>query len=198
MSNTIALTGTSGNRMIDARTTKVLGALLVAMTVGALLLMAMEFEPPRPSSNALASIRNSAAVGLGDVSRKWRRIILHSSTGGKDTLPQRCHFIISPKPDANGFLVQPTALWKKQIPGHHVYVKGHDFNSDSIGVCLIGDFSKQPPGTEQFEALLVVVSSLQNKCGITSDNIYLSSELKSGARPGLAFPVGEFKSRLGG
>lgn len=198
MSNTIAIASTSGNRMIDARTTKVLGALLVAMTIGALLLMAMESEPPRPSSNALASIRSSAGVDLGNVSRKWRRIVLHASPGGKDTLPQRCHFVVYAKPDANGLWVRPTARWEKQIPGHHVYVKGQDFNSDSIGVCLIGDFSKQGPGTEQFEALLSIVRSLQNKCSIKSDNIYLSSELKSGTRPGLAFPVGEFKSRLGG
>ena len=184
--------------MNDARTTKVLGALLVAMTIGALLLMAMESEPPRPSSNALASIRSSAVVGLGEVSRKWRRIVLHSSPDGKDSLPQRCHFVISAKPDANGLWVRPTALWKKQVPGHHVYVKGHDFNSDSVGICLIGDFSRQGPSAEQFEALLAVVRSLQNKCGITPESIYLSSELKSGSRPGLAFPVGEFKSRLGG
>lgn len=197
MSNTIAFTKNSGDRMIDARTTKVLGALLVAMTIGALLLMAMEAEPPRPSNNALASIRSSAAAGLGEVSANWRKIVLHSSPDGKDSLPERCHFVVFAKSDAAGLWVRPTAIWKKQAPGHHVYVEGQDFNSDSIGICLIGDFSRQGPTSEQFEALLALVHSLQTKCDIGYDNIYLSSELQTGDKPGLAFPIGAFKSRLG-
>lgn len=199
MSGTIALTTAtdSGNRMIDVRTTKVLGALLVAMTVGALLLMAMESEPPRSSNNTLASIRSGAAVGLGNVSHPWRRIVVHSSTGGKDTLPGRCHFVVSAKPDAGGVWIRSTACWKRQVPGHHVYVKGHDFNADSIGVCLIGDFSNRSPDSGQFEALLTVIHSLQRRCGIKADSIYLSSELSSKPQPGRAFPVGEFNSRLG-
>ncbi len=197
LSSTIVITNSSRDRMIDARTTKVLGALLVAMTIGALLLMAMESEPPRPSSDALASIQSSAVVGLGDVSNDWRRIVLHSSLGGSDTLPDRCHFEIFAQPDSAGRWVRPTARWEHQAPGHHVYVEGNDFNADSIGICLIGDFSKQGPTAEQFEALLALVRSLQTKCNIKSENVYLSSELQPGTRPGLAFPVGEFKSRLG-
>jgi hypothetical protein len=183
--------------MIDTRTTKVLGALLVAMTLGALLLMAMESQPPRPSSETLASIRSSAAVGGVLLSPRWRRIVVHSSLGGADTLPQRCHFVVYAKPDEKGWQVRPTGLWRRQVAGHHVFVDGREFNSDSIGICLIGDFSTTGPDAGEFEALLGLIRSLQRKCGIRAENIYLASELTTSARPGLAFPVAEFNSRLG-
>jgi len=197
LSSTITFTMHHWDRMIDTRTTKVLGALLVAMTVGALLLMAMESQPPRPSNEILASIRSSAAVGGVVASSRWRRIVVNSSLGGADTLPGRSHFVISAKPDATGWQVKPTNLWRQQRAGHHIYVAGRDFNSDSIGVCLIGDFSTNSPGSQQFEALLGLIRSLQLKCGIRAENIYLASELTASAKPGLAFPVGEFNSRLG-
>ncbi len=199
MSATIAIIKDSKERMIDPRTTKVLGTLLIAMTVGALLLMAMESEPPRPSSSALASIRSSEVANLGVVSNQWRRIVVHSSLGGDDTLPSRCHFVISDKPDSSGNLVHPTARWEQQLRGHHTYVNGYNFNSDSIGICVMGDFSNRSPSQEQFETILAVIRTLQQKCGISAKNIYLNSELKSegNGRPGRAFPVGEFNSRLG-
>ena len=60
MSSTATILVESGNRMFDAtRTTRVLGALLVSMTVGALLLMLMESDPPRPSQSDRAAITSS-------------------------------------------------------------------------------------------------------------------------------------------
>jgi N-acetylmuramoyl-L-alanine amidase-like protein len=189
-----ALMLVQGNLMIDARTTKVLGALLASMTIGALLLMAMESEPPRPSGNNMASVTGAVLAPSWSAGRPWRRIVVHSSDGN-DTMPRRCHFIIHS--NAGGNRIQQTELWKKQDAGHHIYVPGHDFNSDSIGVCIMGEFSTQPPSRQQFEALISLVNELQQKNKIPADSVYLQSELNPDRHlPGKAFPVGRFNARL--
>lgn len=190
---------TAGNWMIDARTTKVLGALLFAMTAGALVLMALESEPPRPDRDHLA-IASGTTLDRQDwtVTHPWKRIVIHASTGGRDSLPGRCHFVIDATPlKPHGSIIRPTDLWQRQVPGHHVYVPGHDFNADSIGICLMGDFSRQSPPEAQFEALVGLVRKLQGTCGISADSVYLHSELNPDRpSPGQAFPVGTFNDRL--
>ncbi|MCD4825878.1 MAG: peptidoglycan recognition protein family protein [Phycisphaerae bacterium] len=183
--------------MIDSRTTKVLGALLVSMTIGSLLLMALESEPPRPSQNSMASIRSAVLPASFSASRPWRRVVVHSSADPRDQLPQRCHFIVRQTADASGRRVLPTKLWSQQEAGQHVYVPGHDFNADSIGICIIGDFSTRAPSRKQMETLISLVNELQRKLDIPADSVYLQSELNPDRNlPGKAFPVGEFNASL--
>lgn len=200
MANAVTITKTlAGNWMIDARTTKVLGALLVSMTAGALLLMALESEPPRPDRDELA-IATGANLDRQDwtITHPWKRIVIHASRGGRDSLPGRCHFVIDAAPlQPNTGIIRPTDLWQRQVPGHHVYVPGHDFNADSVGICLMGDFSRQSPPDVQFHALVALVRKLQRTCHIPADSVYLHSELNPDKpSPGPAFPVGSFNDRL--
>jgi N-acetyl-anhydromuramyl-L-alanine amidase AmpD len=183
--------------MVDARTKKVLAVLLVSMTVGALLLMAMESEPPRADRDSLAMASGGRLQPNWTISHPWKRIVVHASTGGADTLPRRCHFVVTGQPMSNGRSVRPTNLWKQQTPGYHIYVPGHDFNADSIGICLMGDFSTTPPTPQQFQALVNLIRQLQKKSHIPNDNVYLHSELvPEKDLPGKAFPLGAFKDAL--
>ena len=100
-----------GEKVISVRTTKVLGALLGAMTIGALLLMVMESDPPRPNRGDLASARHKTVTQRWAITRPWRRIVVHSSTGGADTLPRRCHFVVDAAADTKGQWIRPTELW---------------------------------------------------------------------------------------
>jgi hypothetical protein len=183
--------------MIEPRTAKVLGALLTAMTAGALLLMLMESEPPSPFGTEAAAIRTTVAAPQWTITRPWRRIVVHSSMGGQDSLPARCHFIVRATADGSGQWVQPTGLWLDQQAGHHVYVSGMDFHSDAIGICIMGDFSQRSPDEKQFQAVTDLVRQLQKRCDIPSDSVYLQSELNPNSqRPGKAFPVGRFNASL--
>ena len=72
-----------------------------------------------------------------------------------------------------------------------------DFNADSVGVCLAGDFSRRPPSPEQFELLVLLVLAVQLACNIPADHVYLHSDLdKRTDSPGRAFPVRQFAARL--
>lgn len=181
--------------MIDARTVKVLVSLLVAMTGGALLLMSMDSAPPQTAT--AASIIGKVEYKQLGLSHTWRRIVVHSAADASDSLPQRCHFIISADADASGKGVVVTDLWKRQVRGYHVMIPGHDFDSDSIGICLIGDFSSKGPVNGQFNALVTLVGKLQTDCRIAADCVYIHSQLDTSSdQPGKAFPSEKFNAYL--
>ncbi|MBN1943847.1 MAG: N-acetylmuramoyl-L-alanine amidase [Phycisphaerae bacterium] len=197
MAGTVVVSTDEGERMFTARTGKVLGSLLAAMTIGALLLMLMESDPPRPSESDLAGVRAVVLDETQPLASIWRRIVVHASDGGKDTLPSRCHFIVRATPDANGEWVAPTSLWRQQTPGQHIYVPDKDYNAESIGVCLMGEFDVVPPSRGQFQALLRLVRELQRSCNIPAENVYLRRQLHDQPPlPGNAFPVGTFDRGL--
>ena len=178
--------------MIDARTTRVLGSLVAAMTLGALFLMAIEQAPPR---------LNPAEIKLPDlddhnfpVSKQWERVVVHTSPGGEDSLPLRCHFIVRRCADANGKWVDYTRLWKLQEPGQHLYLPGVGFNTRSIGICVMGDGGAM--SREQFEALVSLVQGLQRKLKISASGVCLRNELPGGTGMMRSFPAEEFETRL--
>jgi hypothetical protein len=166
------------------------------MTAGSLLLVAMESEPPHMAATGAVIAQLQYDASNWNVSRPWQRIVVHASAGGPDRLPQRCHFIIHASPNGNGW-VTATPLWDRQEPGQHVYVPGQNFNSDSIGICLVGDFNDHGPGEPQFAALMTLVHELQRRCDIPAECVYLNSELNpDSANPGPAFPAAAFNRRL--
>ena len=174
------------------------------MTAGAYVLMLMESAPIRPPSRSLAALSTSGP-GTGRVvadtdvplqPAKWRNIIVHAYEGQPAEMSRRMHFVI--RPDSNGTLVaEGTDLWKRQADGHHIYVPWRDFNADSIGICLIGRFSRRPPTDEQFQLLIDLVRTLQGTFRIPGDQVYLHSDLDGrSVSPGRAFPARTFTEGL--
>ena len=191
--------------MLGSRTIKTLTALVAAMTVGAIGLLALETAPIRPAGHNLAAVSNPAdthakAVLDTDVPIqpiKWRNIVIHSSGPRGRDVARRCHFVIEAKASDDGQYVGATILWKRQGSGNHVFVPGRDFNADSIGICLMGDFSSKAPGSGQFQALVKLVQALQQRCNVSADHVYLHSQLDAHSRsPGDAFPSETFASHL--
>ena len=82
----------------------------------------------------------------------------------------------------------------RQEPGQHV--EGVWKNS-SVGVCLIGDFSRTPPKAGQFELLVQLVNALQETCRVPADHVYLLSDIDPRSpSPGAAFPAAKLSRRL--
>ena len=187
--------------MGGSRTVKTLTVLLVAMTLGALALMMLETEPVRPAAQPLA-VLSPPPAGPAQVIYEtsvplqrdaWRYVVIHAAGSSDAPAASQCHLRIEPD-GKGGWKVDATPHWAKQQPSTHV--TGFWQNA-SIGVCLIGDFSRQAPDREQFNLLVDLVNTLQEVCKIPADKVYLYSDLVSrSTSPGEAFPAAKFASRL--
>lgn len=186
--------------MLGSRTIKTLVALLASMTIGAFALLFLDTGPSREVSQRLAAIAAPAghagrvledtAVPLQPI--KWRNVVVHASGAEAADIAERCHFVIHQDGQ-----IQATPLWQRQLSGHHVYVPGRDFNADSIGICLVGEFSRQRPAQQQFAALIDLMHAIQPTFQIPADRVYLHSELDAYSNsPGMAFPAQQFAKRL--
>jgi hypothetical protein len=188
------------------RTVRSLTVLFVSMTIGAVALILMETEPLQPTAPSLAALAPdvagpAAAVfdledGVEFQRLKWRNIVIHSSAGGPADIGRRCHFLI--RLDKGGKAkAAATPLWQRQAKGDHVRIPGRDFDAISVGICLVGEFSVQPPARAQYEALVALVRALQREFGVTADHIYLHSDLvPNSPSPGRAFPANHFSRHL--
>jgi hypothetical protein len=185
--------------MTGSRTIRVIFILILAMTVGAIALRAMETNPQPPyMTDLMAETAGFGAEFETDVPLNtgvWRHVVIHSTGGeGADILKQ-AHFVV----DADGTqLVRATDLWKTQRPANHVNSAAHNYNADSIAIAMQGDFSRQPPSKRQLRELARLVKSLQHTCNIDTSKVYLyRPDLSTGQRsPGKAFPTRLFTSML--
>jgi hypothetical protein len=187
--------------MGGSRTVKTLAVLFVAMTLGALALMLLEPEPVRPTPAAL-EVLSSPPVGAAQLisqtlaplqSDKWRSVFVHAARDESANPARECHFVVAPD-GVGGWKISPTDHWMRQEPGRHV--EGV-WKNNSVGVCLIGDFSRTPPKAAQFELLVQLVNALQETCRVPADHVYLLSDIDPRSpSPGAAFPAAKLSARL--
>ncbi|MFP4105676.1 MAG: peptidoglycan recognition family protein [Phycisphaerae bacterium] len=186
--------------MFRSRTIKTLTALVASMTIGTFLLAGLRQEPIRPLAALQATDPPPAkAVFDKDVDfqeGRWRNIIVDASTASPDRLGQYYHFIIS-QDDEGQIQVTAGKLWRKQLAGRHTYVAGRDWNRDSVGVCLVGNFNRTAPPAEQYDSLVELVHTLQKEFAISGDQVYLKKSLDSRrSAPGRGFPEADFAGKL--
>lgn len=189
--------------MDGSRTVKTLAALVATMTVGAFVLRLLETAPiESPVARNLAAIETSSAspreivldTAIPIQSIKWSNIVIHRSAEDGD-LAERCHFVVGS--DGEIRLLRSTDLWKRQANGLHTYAIGRNYNADTIGICLIGDFARSGPSQQQFRRLMELVQTLQSMCNISADHVYLYRDLDARSdSPGAAFPVDVFSRYL--
>lgn len=185
--------------MVESRTAKTLLTLLGAMTFGAVALWLMGDDPIPPTHHAAVTnpvVRPDSAVFELQVSlrpARWRHIVIHAAPSARKDAARRCHFVIS----SDGQL-DATARWKRQIQGQAVSAVAKSFNTETISICLVGDFSQRPPPHVQFQALVALTRLLQDEpFNIGPGHVYLRSDLDAlSDSPGLAFPVEKFAGLL--
>jgi len=196
--------------MVESRTIKVLAALLVSMSAGTILLVVLETRPT-PLEAPTAAIRQTpptsfehldaliAETRLAVQPMRWNSIIVHAGPAG-GARARQCHFLIRPARGDRPAEAIATDLWKDQAEGRHVgpHSRGWNAFANSLGVCLIGDFSGTPPPPEQFSLLVELVRRLQTACGdIPASRVYPYSEIDSRSNsPGRAFPTEAFDQYL--
>ena len=176
------------------------------MTGGALTLMVLvmrtaDLPMPFGPLTAAGAPREGAGKAVFELevplqAIKWRNVVVHSSRRRPGSISARYHFVIERGPEGK-VRATTTEFWRRQVEAHHVYVPSRDWNADSIGICVKGDFSTSPPSPEQMNALIELVHTLQETCNISADHVYLCNDIDRRCdSPGAAFPARAFTDRL--
>ncbi|MDD5130164.1 MAG: N-acetylmuramoyl-L-alanine amidase [Candidatus Omnitrophica bacterium] len=143
-------------------------------------------------------------------SDKWKYIIIHHSAtdAGSSLNLNELHkrrgwagigydFVIDNGTDGKGDgQIEVSPRWIKQEKGAHC--QAADMNSQGIGICLVGNFSKEAVSEKQMVALVYLVNILREYYKIPKEKIMGHGQVP-GARtecPGKYFPWREFYSEL--
>jgi hypothetical protein len=169
------------------RVAKVLGALLLSMTVGAFVLMALGNNPPSAGPFCLSAYYRLTSVDKAVQSQacqapdRWSSIeIFFSGTRGGNVKPPagapdlNCHFVICNGSGAEDGEIQTTDRWEKQWssePGRTW--QGSD---KTIRVCLIGDGVRTLPTDYQLKRLEMLLEALCRKFHIPAKSVYLPTD----------------------
>jgi hypothetical protein len=168
------------------RVAKVLAALLVSMTAGAIILMALGDNPPSAGVFSLSSlipvekaIRSRTSQSQG----RWDRIEVYysgtkagnieqlASLGGLASAEDiNCHFVVCNGLGGGDGQIQSTEKWQNQwsiIPGRTWYGSGQ-----TIRICVIADGKNARPTDYQRQMTHVLIDELSRKFGIRPEFVY--------------------------
>ena len=194
--------------MVGSRTIKTLVALVASLAIGAFILILMETAPARPTvplplqavrhddSQDEISVVHQTDPGIEIQYLQWRNIVIHDTGRDGAEIASRCHLLIGRGNSLGDGAVQASLLWRRQLEGNHVHVPGFSYESNSIGICLLGDSRTSPPTPKQLATLVRLVRVLQVTCQIPRDHVYLHSELSGTDCPGGLFPAAAFRKSL--
>ena len=143
-------------------------------------------------------------------SGRWKYIVIHhsatrdASPKGMDTYHRArgmenglaYHFVIGRGGQMQNGSTYVGNRWKKQLDGGHLAKAS--LNARSIGICLIGDFTKQNPTSLQMRSLNGLVDYLLAKCRLKVDAVKTHKQIhpRHTACPGTKFPASSFAAGL--
>ena len=175
------------------RIVKVLAALLVSMTVGAIVLMAFGNNPPSAGLWSLSSYTGLESVGKAIRSRtyqspnRWSCIEIYYSGTKAGNIEQlaslngltnpediNCHFVICNGLGGGDGQIQPTEKWQRQwsiIPGRNWFGNGQ-----TIRICIIADGKTTHLTDCQLKRADALVDKLCQKFDIQPKFIYYPSD----------------------
>ena len=74
-------------------------------------------------------------------------------------------------------------------PLEAISTQAGNFSSDSIGICLIGDFTDTPPPQAQLDATAGLLAQLVTRLGLSTDQIFGYRDLVAVSSPGATWPT---------
>ena len=153
-----------------------------------------ELVPNATPRNWRYIVLHHSATELGDVEsidREHRRRVDQS---GNPWLGIGYHFVIGNGQGMPDGHIEPTFRWHRQLHGAHAGSSKH--NEQGIGICLIGDLDAQPPTARQIAAVGRLLRLLNERFGLSTDDVLAHHELKATACPGRHFPLKEILATL--
>jgi hypothetical protein len=171
------------------RVAKVLAALLVSMTAGAIVLMALGNNPPAAGPwslwtyRSLDPIKETISSRAAQSPSRWNCIeIYYSGTRGGDVkqLASRdglarqedinCHFVICNGAGGEDGKIQPTEKWQRQWP---VIPSSTWYGSrQTIRICVVADGVNVLPTDCQIRRAEALVEELRKRFPITPESVY--------------------------
>jgi len=140
---------------------------------------------------------------FGRISDRWKTIVLHHSATdrgsaklfdknhrdrGWDELGY--HFVIGNGSDTPDGAIEVGPRWQNQKHGAHCKTPDNFYNDHGIGICLVGDFTRQSPTQRQMEALYKLTGFLSQACKIPASRVVTHKLINKKTQcPGDRFPV---------
>jgi len=178
-----------GNMSNQPRVTRVLMMLLVSMTTGAVVLMALGNHPPSAGPFCLSTyyrldpIQQAIDSRVTQAPGRWESVEIYFSgtkAGNEAQLASlsgltnsddiNCHFVICNGLGGSDGQIQTTEKWQKQwsvIPDHTWYG-----SSRTIRVCLVADGRSVRPTNAQIKRTEALIESLAMKFNVPATKIF--------------------------
>lgn len=149
--------------------------------------------PPRhPVTRTPADVRgNPSWLPPANAPRRaWKTIVVHHSAThrgnaalfdkfhrdkGWDELGY--HFVIGNGTGSRDGAVEVGSRWFKQKHGAHCRTPRNEFNEHGIGICLVGDFTRNQPTPAQLQSLVALTSFLQHAYRIPASAVVSHGEV---------------------
>lgn len=164
---------------------------------------------PAPVPASLGSVI-AATRNLTIRRGRWRHVVVHHSgiengnAKAYDAGHRRrgmehglaYHFVIGNGLDSGDGQIEIGPRWHAQIHGGHV--RSQAYNESGIGICLVGNFEKRPPGTKQLNALTTLIDWLRTDAPLgvkPAFTVHRWVDRNHTACPGRHFPYTEMKRR---
>jgi N-acetyl-anhydromuramyl-L-alanine amidase AmpD len=143
--------------------------------------------------------------------RPWRWIVIHHSAtdvgsaaafdafhrGARHWDELGYHFVIGNGGGSGDGLVEVGSRWPKQKWGAHCRVgNNEEYNYFGVGICLVGNFDRRPPGEAQMASLARLVDYLSARYRIDDAHIIGHGQVGDTRCPGRCFPMGELLARV--
>ena len=177
------------------RVVKVLAALLVSMTVGAIVLMALGNNPPSAGPFCLStyyrldSVDHAMGSQTGQAAGRWDSIeIFFSGTKGGNTerlaeaigladpAQLNCHFVICNGVGAGDGEIEATEVWNKQRSTRSTSTgRG---GARTIRICLIGNGVSALPTDYQLKRLEMLLEALCRRFDIPAESVHLPRDFQ--------------------
>lgn len=169
------------------RVVKVLGALLVSMTVGAFVLMVLGNNHPSAPPFSLSAYYRLTAVDQAVRSEacqapsRWTSIEIFFSGTRNGSLKQpvgaidtNSHFVVCNGTGSGDGEIQTTDLWQKQwgVQPSRTW----QGSSKTIRICLIGDGVSALPSDYQLKRLEMLLEALCRKFHIPAKSVFLPTD----------------------
>lgn len=170
----------------QGRLTKVMLLLIMAMTVGALILLGLEGKPVKPmpfslsTQIQLASINNAMGTDVGIEPGRWQRVeVFYRNPNQKMDMEKGLtgewatayHFIISSRNTGTDGQIYASDRWAKQLSCLHPTEGPYD--SQTIRICLATEDAHQKTCSDlQALQLQKLVSKLVKTCQIDVNVVF--------------------------